>query len=153
MKTRGHDEKSKEKHMIADLEKSMHGYLSAIAIWQSTSHVVRATAAALEHDRKPLFGALNTRQVPFHYAFKPGWSLALPTWKSSQTQFYIGSRIVTKSYSDRFHKQTESSFPMIQKIRGYCWIRNIFFKNWSIDFYCFLIITVSEKSTVLYLQN
>lgn len=45
----------------------LKSYLSAITTWQSTVHVIRSVAAILQAENKPLFGALNTRQVSEHY--------------------------------------------------------------------------------------
>lgn len=41
----------------------MKGYLATITTWQSTVHVIRSISAILQSEGKPLFGALNTRQV------------------------------------------------------------------------------------------
>ncbi|PAV65136.1 hypothetical protein WR25_18491 [Diploscapter pachys] len=55
----GWNSKNREKALI---DKQLRGYHAAVIVWQSTAHVARATATVLQHDGKPLFGALNTRQ-------------------------------------------------------------------------------------------
>lgn len=44
------------------IEKHLKGYVISTVTWQSTAHVARAISSYLQHDKKPLFGALNTRQ-------------------------------------------------------------------------------------------
>uniref|UniRef100_A0A1I7TK99 E3 ubiquitin-protein ligase n=1 Tax=Caenorhabditis tropicalis TaxID=1561998 RepID=A0A1I7TK99_9PELO len=44
------------------LEKHLKGYVISTVTWQSTAHVARAISSYLHYDKKPLFGALNTRQ-------------------------------------------------------------------------------------------
>lgn len=55
---RGTDEsKSREIH------DDVHSPPAALAVWKSAAHVARTTAAVLANERKPLFCAMNTRQV------------------------------------------------------------------------------------------
>uniref|UniRef100_A0A8R1EFU2 E3 ubiquitin-protein ligase n=1 Tax=Caenorhabditis japonica TaxID=281687 RepID=A0A8R1EFU2_CAEJA len=44
------------------IEKHLKGYAISTVTWQSTAHVTRAISSYLHYDKKPLFGALNTRQ-------------------------------------------------------------------------------------------
>ncbi|CAI2303389.1 unnamed protein product [Caenorhabditis sp. 36 PRJEB53466] len=44
------------------IEKHLKGYVISTVTWQSTAHVARAISSYLHYDKKPLFGALNTRQ-------------------------------------------------------------------------------------------
>ncbi|ULU11742.1 hypothetical protein L3Y34_015265 [Caenorhabditis briggsae] len=44
------------------IEKHLKGYAISTVTWQSAAHVARAISSYLYYDKKPLFGALNTRQ-------------------------------------------------------------------------------------------
>lgn len=44
------------------IEKHLKGYVISTVTWQSAAHVARAISSYLYYDKKPLFGALNTRQ-------------------------------------------------------------------------------------------